>query len=67
MNVDQSIEFRFPTVRSKLQNLFPFDPKYDIEVIFRSNKYELQTAYLRLESSFFKNFNPNFSKVIKIE
>ncbi len=66
MSTEEAIEFRFPTVRSKLQNLFPFDPKYDIEIIFRNNKYELQTAYLRLESAFFKNFNPNVSKVIKI-
>ena len=61
------IEFKFPTVRSKLQNLFPFDPKYDIEIIFKNNKYELQTAYLRLESGFFKNFNSHVAKVIKVE
>lgn len=48
MITDQGIEFKFPTVRSKLQNLFPFDPKYDIQIIFKNNKYELQTAYLRL-------------------
>ncbi len=58
MNADSGIEFRFPTVRSKLQNLFPFDPKYDIEIVFKNNKYELQTAYLRLESGFFKSLNP---------
>jgi hypothetical protein len=30
MSKSEIIQFRFPTVRQKLQNLFPFDPKYDI-------------------------------------
>jgi hypothetical protein len=66
MNQDEVIEFKFPTVRSKLQNLFPFDPKSDVEIIFKNNKYELQTAYLRLESGFFKNYTSNVSKLIRI-
>lgn len=48
MNTDDPVEYRFPDVKSKLQRLFPFDPKYDIEIIFKNNKYELQSAYLRL-------------------
>lgn len=66
MNTDDPILYRFPAVRPKLQNLFPFDPKYDIEIIFKNNKYELQTAYLRLESKFFNKINPHLCKVIKI-
>ena len=58
MNADEGIEFRFPKARSKLQNLFPFDPKYDIEIIFKNNKYELQTAHLCVEAGFFKSLNP---------
>lgn len=50
MNTYELVQYRFPTVNPKLQRLFPFDPKYDVEIIFKNNKYELQSAYLRLES-----------------
>ena len=39
MSKSEFIQFRFPAARPKLQNLFPFDPKYDIEVQLKTNKY----------------------------
>ena len=67
MSKSEFIQFRFPAARPKLQNLFPFDPKYDIEVQLKTNKYQLQLAYLRIYSGFFKNFGLNASRIIKIE
>lgn len=40
--------------REKLKSSFPVDPRADIEIIFRSNKYRLQMAHLRLYSNYFK-------------
>lgn len=33
---------------------FPLDPRGDLEIIFKSQKFKLQKAYLRLDSKFFQ-------------
>lgn len=53
MNED-CIQIRIPNAREKLKACFPQDPKGDIRLVFKSKVFNLQKAYLRLESGYFK-------------
>ena len=51
---EKTVCLRIPTAREKLQVNFPQDPKGDFKLVFQSNVFNLQKAYLRLESAYFK-------------
>lgn len=49
-----TITIKIPKAREKLQVHFPEDPKGDLRLVFKSKSFNLQKAYLRLESGYFK-------------
>ena len=42
------LELNIPTASEKLKGLFPIDPRGDVIISFKTKKFKLQKAYLRL-------------------
>ena len=43
-----TLELKIPTVSEKLKPCFPVDPRGDVIISFKTKKFKLQKAYLRL-------------------
>ena len=51
---DEMVLIHIPEIKPKMRIHFPEDPKGDILINFKESTYNLQKAFLRLYSNYFK-------------
>ena len=64
---DDCIEIGLRSAPSKLKQVFPNDPKGDIQILYHGKSYKLQKAHLRLESHYFRKNLSMGRSILEIE